>query len=143
MVSIPGWFIYALIGAIFAAFSIIFAKIGLKDIDSITITTLRAIIMTIIIFIIFLLEIRNINNLFNLSNKNYIFVILSALFGALSWIAFFYALKIGEASNVSIIDRSSFLFVVLLSIIVLNEELTIKKAIASILMFIALVLLVI
>lgn len=141
MVSIPGWFIYALLGAIFAAFSTIFAKIGLKDINSITVTTLRAIIMTIILFIIFILEIRNINNLFNLSNKNYIFVILSAIFGALSWIAFFYALKIGEASNVSIVDRSSFLFVVLLSIIVLNEKLTIKKAIASILMFIALVLL--
>jgi len=141
MVSIPGWFIYALLGAIFAAFSTIFAKIGLKDINSITVTTLRAIIMTIILFIIFLLEIKNINNLFNLSNKNYLFVILSAIFGALSWIAFFYALKIGEASNVSIIDRSSFLFVVLLSIIILNEKLTIKKVIASILMFIALVLL--
>ena len=99
--------------------------------------------MTIIIFIIFILEIRNINNLFNLSNKDYIFVILSAIFGALSWIAFFYALKIGEASNVSIIDRSSFLFVVLLSIIILNEDLTIQKAIASILMFIALILLVV
>ena len=143
MVSIPGWFIYALLGAIFAAFSTIFAKIGLKDINSITVTTLRAIIMTIIIFIIFLLEIRNINNLFNLSNKNYLFVILSAIFGALSWIAFFYALKIGKASNVSIVDRSSFLFVVLLSIIILNEKLTIQKVIASILMFIALVLLVI
>jgi len=143
MVSIPGWFIYALLGAIFAAFSTIFAKIGLKDINSITVTTLRSIIMTIILFIIFLLEIKNINNLFNLSNKNYLFVILSAIFGALSWIAFFYALKIGEASNVSIIDRSSFLFVVLLSIIILNEKLTIKKVIASILMFIALVLLVI
>jgi transporter family protein len=143
MVSIPGWFIYALLGAIFAAFSTIFAKIGLKDINSITVTTLRAIIMTIIIFIIFLLEIKNINSLFNLSNKNYLFVILSALFGALSWIAFFYALKIGKASNVSIIDRSSFLFVVLLSIIILNEKLTIQKVIASILMFIALVLLVI
>lgn len=143
MVSIPGWFIYSLLGAIFAAFSTIFAKIGLKDINSITVTTLRAIIMTIIIFIIFLLEIKNINSLFNLSNKNYLFVILSALFGALSWIAFFYALKIGKASNVSIIDRSSFLFVVLLSIIVLNEKLTIQKVIASILMFIALVLLVI
>jgi len=143
MVSIPGWFIYALLGAIFAAFSTIFAKIGLKDINSITVTTLRAIIMTIILFIIFLLEIKNINNLFNLSNKNYLFVILSAIFGALSWIAFFYALKIGEASNVSIIDRSSFLFVVLLSIIILNEKLTIQKVIASILMFIALVLLVI
>ena len=99
--------------------------------------------MTIIIFIIFILEIRNINNLFNLSNKDYIFVILSALFGALSWIAFFYALKVGEASNVSIIDRSSFLFVVLLSIMVLNEELTTQKVVASILMFIALVLLII
>ncbi|NAZ26323.1 MAG: EamA family transporter [Nanoarchaeota archaeon] len=139
----PTWFIYALIGAIFAAFSTIFAKIGLQGLNSITVTTLRSIIMTIIIFIIFILEIRNINNLFNLSDKNYIFVILSALFGALSWIAFFYALKIGEASNVSIIDRSSFLFVVLFGIIVLNEELTIQKVIASILMFIALALLVI
>jgi len=143
MVSIPTWFIYALIGAIFAAFSTIFAKIGLQGLNSITVTTLRSIIMTIIIFIIFILEIRNINNLFNLSNKDYIFVILSALFGALSWIAFFYTLKIGEASNVSIIDRSSFLFVVLLGLIILNEELTIQKVVASILMFIALVLLVI
>jgi len=142
MVSIPTWFIYSLLGAIFAAFSTIFAKIGLKDLSSITVTTLKAIIMAIIIFIIFLIEIRNINNLFNLSNKNYIFVILSAIFGAFSWIAFFYALKIGEASNVSIIDKSSLLFVILLSILILNEELTIRKVIASILMFIALVLLI-
>jgi len=80
--------------------------------------------MTIIIFI---LEIKKINNLFNLSDKDYIFVILSAIFGALSWIAFFYALKIEKASDVSIIDRSNFLFVVLLGIILLNEKLTIKK----------------
>ncbi|MDT7890948.1 MAG: EamA family transporter [Candidatus Nanopusillus sp.] len=143
MISIPGWFIYALLGAIFAAFSTIFAKIGLQGINSITVTTLRSIIMTFVIFIIFMLEIKDINNLFNLSNKDYIFIILSAIFGALSWIAFFYALKIGEASNVSIVDKSSLLFVILLSILILNEKITIQKAIASILMFIALVLLVI
>jgi len=143
MISIPTWIIYALLGAIFAAFSTIFAKIGLQGINSITVTTLRSIIMTLVIFIIFMLEIKDINNLFNLSNKDYIFIILSALFGAFSWIAFFYALKIGEASNVSIVDKSSFLFVILLSILILNEKITIQKAIASILMFIALVLLVI
>jgi len=143
MFSIPTWFIYTLLEAIFAAFSTIFAKIGLQGINSITVTTLRSIIMTFVIFIIFMLEIRDINNLFNLSNKDYIFIILSAIFGALSWMAFFYALKIGEASNVSIVDKSSLLFVILLSILILNEKITIQKAIASILMFIALVLLVI
>jgi transporter family protein len=68
---------------------------------------------------------------------------LSAIFAALSWMVFFYALKIGEASSVSIVDKSSLLFVILLSILILNEKITIQKAIASILMFIALVLLVI
>ncbi|MEM0368064.1 MAG: EamA family transporter [Desulfurococcaceae archaeon] len=135
------WFIYALLSALTAALATIFAKIGLQNVDSITATALRSVIMMILAFAV-LYSYRGFEDLFKLAQREYLFIILSGIAGGASWIFYFAALQRGEASKVALIDRSSILFVIALSVLVLNEELTIRKAIAALLIFTALVILV-
>ena len=134
------WYIYAILDAIFAAAATIFAKIGLENINSLTATAIRSIFITIFIIII-VLSIEGPSFFYSLSNKNILFIILSAIFGGIAWIFYFIALKQGNVVPVSIIDRSSILFVILFSILLLNEKLSTKTIIASILIIIGIYLL--
>ncbi len=136
----PDWFIYALLGAIAAALASIFAKMGLQNVDSITATALRSIVMTIMVFAVLYFT-RGYSGLTNLTQREYLFILLSGLAGGASWILYFIALQRGEAGKVAIVDRSSVLFVIVLATLILQEELTVKKIIAAILVFSALVLL--
>jgi transporter family protein len=137
---LPDWFIYALLGAIAAALASIFAKMGLQNVDSITATALRSIVMTIMVFAVLYFT-RGYSGLTNLTQREYLFILLSGLAGGASWILYFIALQRGEAGRVAIVDRSSVLFVIVLATLILQEELTVKKIIAAILVFSALVLL--
>jgi transporter family protein len=137
---LPDWFIYALLGAIAAALASIFAKMGLQNVDSITATALRSIVMTIMVFAVLYFT-RGYSGLTNLTQREYLFILLSGLAGGASWILYFIALQRGEAGKVAIVDRSSVLFVIVLATLILQEELTVKKIIAAILVFSALVLL--
>jgi len=137
---LPDWFIYALLGAIAAALASIFAKMGLQNVDSITATALRSIVMTIMVFAVLYFT-RGYSGLTNLTQCEYLFILLSGLAGGASWILYFIALQRGEAGRVAIVDRSSVLFVIVLATLILQEELTVKKIIAAILVFSALVLL--
>jgi transporter family protein len=137
---LPDWFIYALLGAIAAALASIFAKMGLQNVDSITATALRSIVMTIMVFAVLYFT-RGYSGLTNLTQREYLFILLSGLAGGASWILYFIALQRGEASRVAIVDRSSVLFVIVLATLILQEELTVKKIIAAVLVFSALVLL--
>jgi len=137
---LPDWFIYALLGAIAAALASIFAKMGLQNVDSITATALRSIVMTIMVFTVLYFT-RGYSGLTNLTQREYLFILLSGLAGGASWILYFIALQRGEAGRVAIVDRSSVLFVIVLAALILQEELTVRKIIAAILVFSALVLL--
>jgi transporter family protein len=137
---LPDWFIYALLGAIAAALASIFAKMGLQNVDSITATALRSIVMTIMVFAVLYFT-RGYSGLTNLTQREYLFILLSGLAGGASWILYFIALQRGEAGRVAIVDRSSVLFVIVLATLILQEELTVRKIIAAILVFSALVLL--
>lgn len=137
---LPDWFIYALLGAIAAALASIFAKMGLQNVDSITATALRSIVMTIMVFAVLYFT-RGYSGLTNLTQREYLFILLSGLAGGASWILYFIALQRGEAGRVAIVDRSSVLFVIVLATLILQEELTVKKIIAAVLVFSALVLL--
>jgi len=137
---LPDWFIYALLGAIAAALASIFAKMGLQNVDSITATALRSIVTTIMVFAVLYFT-RGYSGLTNLTQREYLFILLSGLAGGASWILYFIALQRGEAGRVAIVDRSSVLFVIVLATLILQEELTMKKIIAAILVFSALVLL--
>ncbi len=137
------WFIYALLSALFAALATIFAKIGLKNIDPTIATALRSVVMVVIV-VLFMLSIKGYSiesEIARLGKDNYIYLIMSGLMGALSWIFYFYALKLGEASKVSFVDKSSVIFVLVLAVLFLGEKLTLTKALAAALIFLGLILL--
>lgn len=125
------WLIYAFLTALFASLSTIFGKIGVKDIDSNFIIMLRTIIVLIIIWIIIILkkEYKNIN----LTRKNIVFIILSGISTGFSWLFYFKALKIGEASIVFSIEKLSAGIAIILSIIFLREHLN-KRGILGLIM---------
>lgn len=135
------WLYYALLGAICAALATIFAKIGLKGIDSLTVTGIRSIVMTALILVFLLaLFITGSWRPQAINGRAWIYVLLSAVAGAASWIFFFRALRLGEASKVAFIDRSSVLFVLVMSIVFLGEKPALLKIAGGLAIFIGLIL---
>jgi transporter family protein len=102
------WLIFAILSAVFAALVAIFGKIGLEGIDANTATMIRGGIMFafLILVIAFTGKIENITTIFS-SSKALTYIFLSGIAGALSWLFYFLALKIGKASQVAPIDRLS------------------------------------
>ncbi|MFA5024692.1 MAG: EamA family transporter [Patescibacteria group bacterium] len=129
------WVIYALLSAIFAAGVAIAGKLGLKNLDSTLATTIRSIIMAAFLLLvsIFLQKFRGFN-FHDLSNKDWVLVIVAGIFGALSWLFYFFALKHGPATSVVAIDRLSLVFVFILALIFLGESFSLKSLIGVIIM---------
>jgi len=121
------WILYALLAAIFAAAVAILGKIGLKDIDSTLATTIRAVVMAG--FLVGAAAILNKAPLLKaVESKTLLFIILSGVAGALSWLFYFLALKYGPAVGVAALDRLSVVFVVILAALFLGEAMTLKSA---------------
>ena len=125
------WTIYALLSAVFAALVAIFGKLGLKNIDSTLATTIRSIVMAIFL-IITAFSLGKFNFLNTIDNKALIFIILSGVSGAISWLFYFLAIKLGPVSAVAAIDRTSIVFVFILSVLFLSESLTVLKSVGAI-----------
>ena len=134
------WFLLAALSAFFAALVSIFAKIGLQGVDSTVGTAARAIIMMLFI-VIFVISIGKGPQLTQFTSKDMGFIILSGIAGALSWLFYFAALKLADASKVVPVDRASVLIVMVLATLFLGEKITLKTATAGVLIFIGLVLL--
>ena len=121
------WITLSLLSAGFAALVSIFAKVGLQGIDTTVATTVRAVIMAGFLVIVAL-------SLGKLSfgslpqGKELLFIILSGIAGALSWLAMFAALKVGPAPGVAALDRLSVVFVLVFSILFLGTQFTWKAA---------------
>ncbi len=124
------WTIYALLSAVFAALVAIFGKIGLKNIDSTLATTIRSVVMAVFL-IITAFSLGKFNFLNTVDNKALIFIILSGVSGAISWLFYFLAIKLGPVSAVAAIDRTSIVFVFVLSVLFLSESLTVLKSIGA------------
>jgi transporter family protein len=119
------WIIFALLSAFFAALTAIFAKLGLKDVNSDLATAIRtAIILFITWGIVFWKGTHN--QMGTLSKNNWIFLTLSAFATGFSWLFYYKALQIGKASEVSAIDKGSIVFTILLSFLFLKEPLTLR-----------------
>jgi len=116
-----GWIPLAVLGAGFAALVAIFGKIGLQGIDTTTATTVRAVIMaTFLLVVAFMLGKLHIADLPH--GKPLLFIALSGVAGALSWLAMFAALKIGPAPGVAALDRLSVVFVLVFSLLFLGTQ---------------------
>lgn len=130
------WIIYALLSAVTAALVAIFGKLGVKDIDPTLATTLRAMIMTVFLLCVaFTLQKFNGFSLTSMNGKEWLYIILAGVAGALSWLFYFVALKTGTASNVVALDRLSVVFVLLLAAIFLGEALTWQSILGGVLIF--------
>lgn len=126
------WLLYALGAAITAAFMTIIGKIGLKGIDPTFATGVRSIVMCVFMVLVVLFS-GKIKHISSLDKNALIAIVVSAIFGALSWLFYFLALRDGSANRVAAIDRTSIVFIILLSALFLAEKLTIKTAIGGLL----------
>ena len=128
------WLIYALLSALFAAFVAIFGKLGLKGIDSNTATTIRAIIMALFLsgLISFQGKLSEVKTILA-DSKAFLFIILSGIAGALSWLCYFLALKNGKACQVVPIDRLSVVFALVFALLILGEHISFKAGLGAVL----------
>jgi transporter family protein len=124
------WWTYALLSAFFAALTAVFAKLGVKGVDSDLATAVRTIVITIIAWLI--VGFRGlIPSLQALNRQNIIFLCLSGTATGLSWIFYFKALQLGKVSQVAPIDKLSVALAIILSVIFLGEQLTLKTGIGA------------
>lgn len=127
------WFIYALLSAFFAALTAILAKIGIKDIDSNLATAVRTIVILIFAWSIVMYQ-GTFKQLGSVSQYTLIFLILSGLATGISWLFYFKALQMGNASQVAPIDKLSLALTVILAVVILKEKVTVSVILGSALM---------
>jgi len=131
------YIIYALLGAVMASAGTIFAKMGLKGVDANLLTAIRGIVMALIVSIAALSFGKlTVTSLSSLSTRQWIFVVLSGIGGALSWIFFYQALAVGPTVAVTVIDKLSIVFTAILAFIVLTEGITLQAGIGLFLMLV-------
>lgn len=126
------WWIYALLSALFAALTAIFAKIGIKGVDTDLATAIRTVIILILAWAIALFKGSH-GGISSLTKTNWTFLILSGCATGLSWICYFRALQLGKVSQVAPVDKLSVALAIALSVIFLGEPLTLKNAIGALL----------
>ena len=115
------WFYWALWSAVFAALTAIFAKIGLEGVDSDLATLVRTLVI-LVVLAGFVYATGKWSNPLSLAPKTWLFLVLSALATGASWVCYFRALKIGDASKVAPVDKLSVLLVALFAVVFLAER---------------------
>ena len=130
----PNWLLYALISAFFAALTAIFAKAGLREVNSDLATAIRTGIILFITWGIVFFK-GNAGAVNNLSKNNWLFLTLSAVTTGLSWLFYYKALQLGKVSEVTAIDKGSIVFTILLSFLFLKEPMTPKLLMGAALVF--------
>ena len=126
------WILYSFLAAIFSGLTTIFAKKGVKNIDSLLSTSIRTAIILIISFLIVIIF----NSFEKINIKTFIFLILSGISTTLLWINYFKALDYGNVNEVTPVDKTSIVITLVLSSIFLNEKITILKIISCILIIV-------
>jgi transporter family protein len=128
--TVPAWVVLGLLSAIFAALVAVFAKIGLKDVDPVAATAARSVILTVVVLLAAFGSGR-ISGVQDITGGGWIWIALSGIAGAASYLAYFAALQLGQASAISALDRLSVVFVVVLSAIFLGEGFSAAKLLGS------------
>jgi bacterial/archaeal transporter family protein len=117
------WILFALLAAVFAALVAILAKIGIGAIDTVLATTLRAMVMAGFLIIVAAAQ-GKFALLSTVERSSFTFIVGAGIAGALSWLFYFLALRVGPASGTAALDRLSVVFVVILAALFLGEPLT-------------------
>ena len=126
------WMIFAVLSAVFAALTSILAKVGIEGVNSNLATAIRTIVVVIMAWgMAFLTHAQN--GLAEISKKSWIFLILSGLATGASWLCYYKALQMGDASKVVPIDKLSVVITLILAFVFLHEQFTAKSLIGCIL----------
>ena len=126
------WFILALLSAIFAALTSILAKVGIDGVNSNLATAIRTVVVVIMAWgMVFLTNTQN--GISEISRKSWLFLILSGIATGASWLCYYKALQVGDASKVVPIDKLSVVLTMVLAFVFLHEEFTVKSLIGCIL----------
>ena len=126
------WKIYALLSALFAALTAIFAKVGVKDINSDLATAIRTTVILMLTWGIVVFG-SHINEMKDVSRNTWFFLIISGLSTGLSWLFYFKAIQLGNVSRVAPIDKLSVVITMLLAFLFLHEQPSIKVILGALL----------
>ena len=124
------WWIYALLSALFAALTAIFAKVGIKGVDTDLATAIRTVVILIIAWGIAFTRGAT-GGIGGLTKINWTFLVLSGCATGLSWICYFKALQLGEVSQVAPVDKLSVALAIIMAVVFLGEPLTWKMAVGA------------
>lgn len=123
------WWTYALLSAVFAALTAIFAKVGIKGVDTNLATAIRTVVILVLAWAIVFF--RGNFSLGGLTKTNWLFLTLSGIATGLSWIFYFKALQLGKVDQVAPLDKLSVPLAIILAIVFLGEKLTLKDGIGA------------
>ena len=124
------WLILALLSAVFAALAPILAKVGIEGVDSNLGTAIRTLVVFFMAMGMVYLTGAKVS-LAEISTKTWVFLVLSGLATGASWLCYFKALQIGDVSKVAPIDKTSIIFTIIMAVIFLHEQLTLKVAVGG------------
>lgn len=126
------WFVFAILSAVFAALTSILAKIGIEGVNSNLATAIRTVVVVIMSWgMVFLTNTQS--GIAEISKKSWIFLILSGLATGASWLCYYRALQMGDASKVVPIDKLSVVITLILAFVFLHEEFTARSLIGCVL----------
>ena len=126
------WFVLALLSAIFAALTSILAKVGIEGVNSNLATAIRTVVVVVMAWgMVFLTNAQN--GIAEISKRSWLFLVLSGLATGLSWLCYYKALQLGDASKVVPIDKLSVVITLILAFVFLHEQFTTKSLIGCIL----------
>ena len=124
------WAILAVLSAVFAALTSIFAKVGIQNVDSTLATAIRTVVVVLMAWVMVFIT-HTQSGLSGIDRKSWIFLILSGLATGASWLCYYKALQLGEVSKVVPIDKLRILFTLVLAFIFLHEKFTVKSAVGT------------
>ena len=126
------WFVFALLSAVFAALTSILAKVGIEGVNSNLATAIRTVVVVVMAWgMVFLTNAQN--GISQIGKKSWIFLILSGLATGASWLCYYRALQLGQASKVVPIDKLSVVITLILAFVFLHEDFTMKSLIGCVL----------
>ena len=127
------WILFAVGSSVFAALTSILAKVGIEGVNSNLATAIRTFVVLLMAWgMVFLTHSQD--GIFNIGKRSWIFLILSGLATGASWLCYYKALKIGDASKVVPIDKMSTVLTLILAFVFLHEQFTLKSLVGSILL---------
>lgn len=126
------WFVFALLSAVFAALTSVLAKVGIEGVNSNLATALRTcVVLAMAWFMVFITHTQN--GIGSIGRKSWVFLILSGLATGASWLCYYKAIQMGSVSKVAPIDKLSVVITLILAVIFLHEDFTVRSAIGAVL----------